>query len=267
MSRTKEIWREYPLDYDYEGFYKVEVSNRGEIKTYNSLSPEGKIANGTLQGGFPILRIKLFKKRSDADVAKLELLRFQIDDLNSRIKSLKYKTEEQQEKLKLRKTRDELVQKRKKLNQRIDRKRCLNIGILKHKAVAELFLDPPADDSKKFIIHKDFNKENNAVENLAWASQEELNDRYMKHPKNINFSVKKQLNMVKPNTGSSKLSETEVLTIKQRIKKGDSLKKLASRFHVTDMQIHRIKTGENWGHVKLLEELLEEKDKKKWQAT
>jgi hypothetical protein len=27
------------------------------------------------------------------------------------------------------------------------------------------------------------------------------------------------------------------------------LKALAKKFHVSDMQIHRIKTGENWSHV------------------
>jgi LysM repeat protein len=32
--------------------------------------------------------------------------------------------------------------------------------------------------------------------------------------------------------------------------KGDTLKKIATKFKVSDMQIHRIKIGENWGKVK-----------------
>jgi hypothetical protein len=33
-------------------------------------------------------------------------------------------------------------------------------------------------------------------------------------------------------------------------KKQPTLKALAKQFKVSDMQIHRIKTGENWSHVR-----------------
>lgn len=261
MIGRKEIWKEYPLDFEFENHYRVEVSNLGNIKTFNSHFPAGRVIKGTVQGGFPIVRIKLFRKRSEADTNKLEALQTEIDDLNSKIKALGNGIRNIAKKTELRKNRDVLVQKRKKLNHRIDKKRVINLGILKHKAVAELFLDAPENEDQKFIIHKDFDKENNKVENLAWASQEELNDRYQKHPKNILFSFRKQFMEERPVVGSSKLSENEVLTIKKRLKKGDSLRKLAQRFKVSDMQIHRIKTGENWGHVKLLEDIIEEKKK------
>ncbi len=259
--QKKEIWKEYPLDFDFEGSYRIEVSDKGNIKTYNTLNPGGKIIKGSLQGGFPIIRIKLFRKRSETDQNKLNEVQEQIDVLNSKIKELDFGKKDAEEKQKLREERDSLVQKRKKHNLRIDKKRCINIAILKHKAVAELFLPKPENEDKKFIIHKDFDKENNSVDNLEWASQEELNTRYQQHPKNVLFAFKKQFLEAKPNTGASKLSEQDVLYIKKRLKRGDSLRKLASRFHVSDMQIHRIKTGENWGHVKLVEDLLEEKKK------
>ena len=263
---VKEIWKEYPLNYDYEGEYRVEVSNKGQVKAYNSANPDGKIVKGSLQGGFPIVRIKLFKKRSEIDAQKVENLNKRILALNAEIKKLRNQSTSEKRKM-LQAERDELVQKRMKHNQRIDKKRCINVAILKHKAVAELFMKAPDDEDKKFIIHKDFDKENNAVENLEWATQEELNSRYMKHPKNVLFAFKKQFMETKPNTGASKLSEKDVLMIKLRLKKGDSLKKLAARFNVSDMQIHRIKSGENWSHVKLVEDLVEEKRNKKWQAT
>lgn len=259
--RNKEIWKEYPLEYNFEGNYKVEVSNKGQVKTYNSLNPDGKIIRGSLQGGFPIVRIKLFKKRSETDQQKLLEVQQEIDLLNSKIKELGFAKENAEEKERFRLEREALIQKRKKHNHRIDKKRCINVAILKHKAVAELFLPKPQFEDQKFIIHKDFDKENNDVENLEWASQEQLNARYQKHPKNVLFAFKKQFIDTKPNTGASKLSEPDVLYIKKRLKKGDSLKKLASRFQVSDMQIHRIKTGENWSHVKLVEDLLEEQRK------
>lgn len=254
----KEIWKEYPLNFEFEGNYKIEVSNKGQIKTYNGFHPDGKIISGSLQGGFPIVRIKLFKKRTDADSSKLLNLQNQIDELNTEIKSLGASKNLLEKKLQLRKLRDELIQKRKKHNQRIDKKRCINVAILNHKAVAELFLEKPEDKDKKFIIHKDFDKLNNSSENLSWASREELNERVNKHPKNILKKFQQQFMDHKPNVRATKLSENEVLRIKLRLKKGDSLRKLAQQFGVSDMQIHRIKTGENWSHVKLIEEILEE---------
>ena len=85
--QKKEIWKEYPLDFDFEGSYRIEVSDKGNIKTYNTLNPGGKIIKGSLQGGFPIIRIKLFRKRSETDQNKLNEVQEQIDVLNSKIKS------------------------------------------------------------------------------------------------------------------------------------------------------------------------------------
>ena len=51
-----------------------------------------------------------------------------------------------------------------------------------------------------------------------------------------------------------KLTVTKVKKIKVALFKSKTqptLKALAKMFKVSDMQIHRIKTGENWGHVKV----------------
>ena len=40
--RKREIWKEYPLNHEFENHTKVEVSNLGRIRTYNSYFPEGK---------------------------------------------------------------------------------------------------------------------------------------------------------------------------------------------------------------------------------
>jgi hypothetical protein len=48
------------------------------------------------------------------------------------------------------------------------------------------------------------------------------------------------------------LTEAQVLRIKKKLVNGKStLKVIADQFGITDMQVHRIKTGENWGHVKV----------------
>jgi methylphosphotriester-DNA--protein-cysteine methyltransferase len=51
-----------------------------------------------------------------------------------------------------------------------------------------------------------------------------------------------------------KLTAAKVKLIKTALfksKKQPTLKALAKKFKVSDMQIHRIKTGENWGHIKV----------------
>lgn len=50
--------------------------------------------------------------------------------------------------------------------------------------------------------------------------------------------------------GVGKISIKEVKEIKKQIRKGATLKQLAIKYGVSDMQINRIKTGENWGNGK-----------------
>ena len=50
-----------------------------------------------------------------------------------------------------------------------------------HKLVAELFLPPPSEN-QKFVIHKDYNPNNNYVENLAWASAKERGSHQKHNP-------------------------------------------------------------------------------------
>lgn len=254
VNEKGEVWREYIIDVKHDSFFKLEVSNHGRLKAYNSHYPEGYIVKGSQQGGFPIYRFNLFKKRSEVDEAKIQALQMKIDAFQLLIKECP--NSENEKKAKLREDRDALVLKRKKLNERIYKKRRINVAVLFHKAVAETFLETPKEKNKKFIIHKDFDKLNNHANNLEWATQDEVTARLAQHPKNILNEFKKQFEKRKPNTKMGKLKDRDVLYIKMRLKKGDTLKKLAQKFQVSDMQIHRIKTGENWGHVKLVEDLV-----------
>ena len=120
-------------------------------------------------------------------------------------------------------------------------------AVLLHRLVAKYFLPKPVS-KQKFIIHLDYNKENNHYKNLQWATQEEVTN----HAKN-NPAVIKAKELMRKNLGSgynTKLSEANVKQIKISLAKGKTLKELALKYKVSDMQIHRIKTGENWGHIK-----------------
>ena len=120
----------------------------------------------------------------------------------------------------------------------------LNSARLFHQLVAAAFL--PKQKAKQIsIIHLNFKKTDNRVANLKWATQEEVTE----HNKN-NPAVKKAIRDRIHNVNNHKLTEKQVVIIKTLLKKNKTLKEIALRYKVSDMQIHRIKTGENWTHIK-----------------
>ncbi len=109
-----------------------------------------------------------------------------------------------------------------------------------HKLVAESFI-PKDDDLQQYVIHLDFDKTNNHVDNLKWVTKETM----YAHQK-INPNYKRGA------INYSKLSETDVIRLKKKLKRGkNKLYKLAKEFGITHTQLNRIRSGENWGHVKV----------------
>ncbi|MFT4734094.1 MAG: hypothetical protein ACI9K1_001049, partial [Arcticibacterium sp.] len=84
--------------------------------------------------------------------------------------------------------------------------------------------------------------------NLAWNTREEMLEHNRKNPNVINRP--------RPvNSKNYKLNDSKVLIIKKMLKSDKSrLKMIAKQFGVTHTQLNRIRSGENWGHVKLKEE-------------
>lgn len=112
-----------------------------------------------------------------------------------------------------------------------------------HHAVAELFLPLKTEDQDR-IIHLDFDKNNNVYTNLKWVNKEEWWEQQHKNPRVI--AAKGRLTY-------AKLNEAKVAILKRKLfdpNRKTRLKMLAKQFGVSEMQLHRIKTGENWGHVK-----------------
>lgn len=116
-----------------------------------------------------------------------------------------------------------------------------------HKLVAKYFLPKPLKN-ELFVTHLDFDKENNHYKNLKWVTQEGLTRHAFNNPV-IKKAKKKRLENIGA-AYNTKLTEAKVRKIKDLLQKRKTLKELAIRFKVSDMQIHRIKTGENWAHLK-----------------
>lgn len=112
-----------------------------------------------------------------------------------------------------------------------------------HKLVAEHFLENKNNGS--YVIHLNYDKTDNRAENLKWATKEEKEEHQFKN----NPNWKKKRKKLKPN---SKLTETKVKLIKRKIndpKRKTRMKIIAKQFGISEMQLYRIKSGENWGSV------------------
>ncbi|MEY4539950.1 MAG: hypothetical protein RLZZ306_1707 [Bacteroidota bacterium] len=129
-------------------------------------------------------------------------------------------------------------------------KKILNRNILFHRVVAEQFL-PNDDEEKVFVIHLDFDKNNNRVENLRWATKEEMQAHGQKSPAVIQ-AISNMVDHI--HTGQRfKLNPSKVLFIRGKLddpNRKTRMKMLAKQFDVSEMQLYRIKRRENWGHLK-----------------
>jgi hypothetical protein len=124
-------------------------------------------------------------------------------------------------------------------------------GFFLHKLVAEQFLLNKKNENQTYVIHLDYVKSNNHIENLRWASKEEMELHQSNNP--IVIQDRKRLREFN-RLHTYKLSEAKVKVLKRKLSdpnRKTRIKMLARKFGVSEMQLYRIKTGENWGHVKI----------------
>jgi hypothetical protein len=116
-----------------------------------------------------------------------------------------------------------------------------NINYYIHRLVATHFCTK-ATPRHNFVIHLDHKKENNKAGNLKWV----------KHAVQIEHAKKDPafVAQLRPLEGK-KLNADKVKIIKGKIREGKiRMKDLARKFKISEMQLYRIKSGENWSHVK-----------------
>jgi len=115
-----------------------------------------------------------------------------------------------------------------------------------HRLVAEGFINQPSQEHEN-VIHRDFNKWNNHISNLYWATRKEMFAHSRKSPRTA-AAIERR----KGEITNSKLTETEVMRLKKKLKRGKTpLYKIAKEFGITHTQLNRIRRGENWAHVKI----------------
>jgi hypothetical protein len=122
-----------------------------------------------------------------------------------------------------------------------------------YRLVAEYFI-PKTSEEQVFVLHLDYDRKNDNVCNLKWATRAEMVAHGKKSPYVIAYR-KKQLAeyRAKRKHQGNKLTSTQVMLLKKKLldpNRKIRLKNLAKQFGVTTMTLHRIKTGENWGHIK-----------------
>lgn len=135
-----------------------------------------------------------------------------------------------------------VIQGYRSLNIRLPKGKSFNRYV--HKLVAETFVQKPSLDHK-FVIHLDFDKQSNHFENLKWVTKDEMVTHNRENPAVINKPIPKR-------TKNYKLTESKVKVIKKMLQNENTrLKMIAKQFGITHTQLNRIRSGENWGYVKI----------------
>lgn len=119
-----------------------------------------------------------------------------------------------------------------------------------HKLMGQYFIEKESED-QEYVIHIDHNVRNNHISNLKWVLKKEMTKHAVNSPASI---AKRQREKENPRFQGHKLNSTQVMLIKKKIfdpNRKTRMKMIAKQFGISEMQLYRIKTGENWGHVKV----------------
>lgn len=120
-----------------------------------------------------------------------------------------------------------------------------------YRLVAEFFVPKTADD-QDYVIHLDFTRANDKASNLKWVNYEGKMEHYKKSPHVASGRKKTIAHNIKAD--GRKLTETTVIRLKRILldpNRKTRMRILAKQFGVSEMQLYRIKSGENWGHIKV----------------
>ncbi|NBL63708.1 hypothetical protein GV828_00680 [Flavobacterium sp. NST-5] len=241
-----EIWKPISFDMEFTNEFTMEISNHGRVRSFNKIS-NGRILKGSITEGYNIIRLKLYRPRDQKTEEKFIELKNEISNL--------YKLRREQE------ISIETVRAREHLTKNIEtkklelskkllkdlKKRTINHHFLVHRLVARYFLPTPPPE-KTVVGHLDYNKLNNHVSNLRWMSPEENQQHQSKSPYVI-AEKKWRKYTKKAKIKGQKLTTTEVMHIKIQLRRNKPARQIAKQFDISEMQVYRIKRGENWSHI------------------
>ena len=120
-------------------------------------------------------------------------------------------------------------------------------ALFSHQAIGGSFLKKHSPKCK-FVIHLDHNKANNDISNLKWATK----DEQVEHSKTSPYVLQAAARKVYTGATARKLDEKKVIALKKEIwnpKRKASLKQIAAKYGIAEMNLYRIKNGELWFHV------------------
>ena len=104
-----------------------------------------------------------------------------------------------------------------------------------HRLVAAAFIPNP--ENKPEVNHKDGNKKNNSVSNLEWVTRPEHDNH-----KRLSGQYKGSKN------GNSKITEQDVMTIRQRLAAGEKQADIAQDYNISQVMVSLIKRRKHWTH-------------------
>ncbi len=247
ISFYGEKWKNVDFPFEHSNKYRLEISNFGRVRTFNKIS-NGNILNGSITEGYKIIRTKFFKPANPDELKRVAALLKKIANISKRISLLKAEGVDFdtlcQVEVELKKVKNIYSTYLKQ----ITKARTIHYHALVHRLVADYFL--PQHAAKKTIVaHLDFDKLNNDVKNLKWMTPEE---NYA-HQKNSPFVIKEMERRLLHGAATSrniKLTVTKVMLLKKMLNEGrKTVTQLAKQFKVSDMQIIRIRRGENWSAI------------------
>lgn len=118
-----------------------------------------------------------------------------------------------------------------------------------HRVIAEMFLDKGEND--QYVIHKNYVKHENQVSNLEWVTKEKWTLHQYNNPQVQENKLKRKLRQA---TSYSKLTYAQAVILKKKLldpNRKTRIRVLAKQFGVSEMQLYRIKSGENWGDIEV----------------
>ena len=123
--------------------------------------------------------------------------------------------------------------------------------IFLYKVIAQFFI-PKESEDQVHVLHLDYKRDHDDIKNLKWATTEERTAHINKSP----HVKRSRENLLQHNLKSDgrKLSITKVMYLKKLLSdpnRKTRFKMLAKQFGVSEMQIRRIASGENWGYIKV----------------